>query len=418
MEPESRMERTILHADMNNFYASVECLYRPELRGKAVAVAGDPEARHGIVLAKNYEAKRFGVATGNPLWLARQLCPEIIFVPPHFDRYLKFSRLVRELCEAYTDQVESFGLDECWLDVTGSAGLYGPGEQIADELRARVRRELGITASVGVSFNKVFAKLGSDYKKPNATTVFTRENYRERLWPLPASALLYVGPATERLLNKYAIRTIGQLAGTERQLLASLLGKAGEMLWAFANGLDSSPVARAGLQPTVKSIGNSATLPRDLLPGQDLKLTLYLLCESVAERLREQSLHCSTVQISVRYDNLFSFERQKKLDVPLCNSKGLFEAAYGLCCSSSLQRPIRSLGVRACQLSLCENLQASLYGEVQRSRRQDDLEQAMDGVRRRFGHFSIQRGIAFTDPVLSRLDPKNDHVIHPVSFLK
>ena len=220
------MERVILHADMNNFYASVECLYQPGLRGKPVAVAGDPEARHGIVLAKNYEAKRFGVATGNPLWLAKQLCPEIIFVPPHFDRYLKFSRLARELCEAYTDQVESFGLDECWLDVTGSAGLFGSGEQIADKLRARIRRELGITASVGVSFNKVFAKLGSDYKKPDATTVFTRENYREALWPLPASALLYVGPATEKLLKKYAIRTIGELAGTERKLLSSLLGKA------------------------------------------------------------------------------------------------------------------------------------------------------------------------------------------------
>ena len=412
------MERVILHADMNNFYASVECLYQPGLRGKPVAVAGDPEARHGIVLAKNYEAKRFGVATGNPLWLAKQLCPEIIFVPPHFDRYLKFSRLARELCEAYTDQVDSFGLDECWLDVTGSAGLFGSGEQIADKLRARIRRELGITASVGVSFNKVFAKLGSDYKKPDATTVFTRENYREALWPLPASALLYVGPATEKLLKKYAIRTIGELAGTERKLLSSLLGKAGEMLWAFANGLDVSPVTRSGLQPAVKSIGNSATLPRDLLPGQDLKLTLYILCESVAERLREQNLQCSTVQVGVRYDNLFSFERQKKLDAPLCNSRGLFEAAYGLCCRSPLNRPVRSLGVRACQLSLCENLQASLYGEVRRSQRQDDLEHAVDGVRRRFGHFSIQRGIALTDPALSRLDPKNDHVIHPVSFLK
>ena len=271
---------------------------------------------------------------------------------------------------------------------------------------------------MGVSFNKVFAKLGSDYKKPDATTVFTRENYREALWPLPASALLYVGPATEKLLKKYAIRTIGELAGTERKLLSSLLGKAGEMLWAFANGLDVSPVTRSGLQPAVKSIGNSTTLPRDLLPGQDLKLTLYILCESVAERLREQNLQCSTVQVGVRYDNLFSFERQKKLDAPLCNSRGLFEAAYGLCCRSPLNRPVRSLGVRACQLSLCENLQASLYGEVRRSQRQDDLEHAVDGVRRRFGHFSIQRGIVLTDPALSRLDPKNDHVIHPVSFLK
>lgn len=412
------MENGILHVDMNNFYASVETLFAPQYKDVPMAVAGDKESRHGIILAKNMLAKSMGVQTAEPIWQAMRKCPGLQLVPPHRERYLQYSRMAQEIYYRFTDQVEAFSLDECWLDVYGSERLFGDGEQIAQQIRRAVKEELGLTVSIGVSYNKVFAKLGSDYKKPDATTVFTRENYREALWPLPASALLYVGPATEKLLKKYAIRTIGELAGTERKLLSSLLGKAGEMLWAFANGLDVSPVTRSGLQPAVKSIGNSATLPRDLLPGQDLKLTLYILCESVAERLREQNLQCSTVQVGVRYDNLFSFERQKKLDAPLCNSRGLFEAAYGLCCRSPLNRPVRSLGVRACQLSLCENLQASLYGEVRRSQRQDDLEHAVDGVRRRFGHFSIQRGIALTDPALSRLDPKNDHVIHPVSFLK
>lgn len=413
------MDRVIFHCDLNSFYASVELLEHPELRAAPVAVCGDPESRHGIILAKNERAKAFGVKTAETIWQARRKCPDLALLRAHHWKYRDYSKQVNAIYERYTDLVEPFSIDESWLDVTGSLHLFGgDGRALADEIRRAVREELELTVSVGVSFNKVFAKMGSDYKKPDATTVFTRENYREALWPLPASALLYVGPATEKLLKKYAIRTIGELAGTERKLLSSLLGKAGEMLWAFANGLDVSPVTRSGLQPAVKSIGNSTTLPRDLLPGQDLKLTLYILCESVAERLREQNLQCSTVQVGVRYDNLFSFERQKKLDAPLCNSRGLFEAAYGLCCRSPLNRPVRSLGVRACQLSLCENLQASLYGEVRRSQRQDDLEHAVDGVRRRFGHFSIQRGIVLTDPALSRLDPKNDHVIHPISFLK
>lgn len=412
------VERTILHIDMNNFYASVECLYNPGLRGKPVAVAGDPDARHGIVLAKNNEAKRYGIKTGNPLWLAKRLCPEILFVPPHFERYLKFSRLARELYGEYTDQVESFGLDECWLDVTGSGTLFGEGVRIADELRARVKKELGISASVGVSFNKVFAKLGSDYQKPDATTRFGRENYRERVWPLPASDLLYVGPATERKLAQYGIHTIGELAQTKPEVLQNLFGKIGGMLWAFANGLDSSPVTNAGVQPTMKSIGNSTTAPKDLCSERDVKITLYVLCESVAERLREQNFQCSTVQFGIRYHDLWSLERQKKLEAPACNSKGVFQAAYELYERHREKgKPIRSLSVRACDISLCSQIQASLYEEVRASQRQDDLEHTVDDIRRRFGHFSIQRGIAFTDRTLSRLDPKNDHVIHPVGFL-
>lgn len=413
------MDRMILHVDMNNFYASVECLYDPGLRGKPVAVAGDPDARHGIVLAKNYEAKRFGIATGNPLWMAKQLCPNIVFVPPHFDRYLKFSRLAREIYGEYTDQVESFGLDECWLDVTGSATLFGDGEKIADELRKRVKFELGVTISAGVSFNKVLAKLGSDYKKPDATTVFCRDNWKEKVWPLPASDLLYVGPATTKRLLKYGIHTIGELAQTKPDTLQSIFGKVGGMLWAFANGLDTSPVTAAGVHPAIKSVGNSTTTPKDLVTERDVKITLYVLCESVAERLREQNFQASTVEITIRYADLWGCTRQQKLEMPVCNSKSIFQAAYALYRRHRIEgKGIRSLGVRACSLSLCENIQASMFDEVQKSQRQDDLEHTVDDIRRRFGHYSIQRGIAFADQSLSGLDPKNDHVIHPVSFLK
>ncbi|WP_050698188.1 DNA polymerase IV [Anaeromassilibacillus senegalensis] len=413
------MERVVLHCDMNNFYASVECLYQPKLRGRPVAVAGDVEQRHGIVLAKNYEAKRFGVATGNPLWMAKQLCPEIIFVPPHFDRYLQFSALAREIYSDYTDQVESFGLDECWLDVSGSTHLLGDGRTIADELRRRIKYELGITASVGVSFNKIFAKLGSDLKKPDATTVITRDNYRDVVWPLPMSDLLYVGPATARKLQSYAIHTIGDLALAHTDFLRGLLGKIGLMLWSFANGHDASAVTNAGVHPVIKSVGNSTTTPKDLVSDDDVKITLFILCESVAERLREQNFQCDTVQISMRYVDLWSCERQLKLDFPICNSESLFQAAFHLYQKHRLpDKAIRSLGVRACGLSLAENIQISFLPEISCAQRQDDLEHAVDDIRRRFGHFIIQRGIALTDHALSHLDPKADHVIHPVGFLK
>lgn len=412
------MERTILHCDMNNFYASVECLYNPELRGKPVAVAGDVEQRHGIVLAKNYEAKRYGIATGHPLWKAKQLCPDIVFVPPRFDRYLHFSALAREIYGDYTDQVESFGLDECWLDVSGSTHLFGDGKTIADELRRRIKYELGITASVGVSFNKVFAKLGSDMKKPDATTVIARETFRETIWPLPASDLLYVGPATAHKLHSYAIHTIGDLAQAHTDFLQSLLGKIGLMLWGFANGHDTSTVTNAGVHPVIKSVGNSTTTPKDLKTDNDVKITLYVLCESVAERLREQNFQCDTVQISIRYTDLWSCERQVKLDFPVCNSESIFRAAFQLYQKHRLpDKAIRSLGVRACGLSLCEQIQLSFLPEISCTQRQDDLEHSVDDIRRRFGHFSIQRGIALTDHTLSHLDPKADHSIRPIGLL-
>lgn len=410
--------KTVLHVDMNNFYASVECLYNPEIRGKPVAVVGDPELRHGIVLAKNYEAKRYNVQTGDPLWMAQQKCREIVFVPPHYDRYLRYSQMAREIYEEYTDQVEAFGLDECWLDVTGSTHLFGSGVEIARQLRERIKFELGVTASVGVSFNKIFAKLGSDLKKPDATTEIPFDGFQKKVWPLPVKELLYVGRATQNKLRSIGITTIGHLATTDVKILERKFGKIGRMLWMFANGLDNSPVSNIGAKSMIKSIGNSTTTPRDLITDTDVKITLYALCESVAERLRDHGFRCKTVQITLRDNELYSFERQLKLPVPTCTAQDIFEAAFKLYKRNHDKgKPLRSLSVRACDLIYQENIQLSLFPDRIAQQRREDLEDTIDQIRDRFGYFSIQRGIMLTDPILSNINPKGEHIIHPVGFL-
>lgn len=409
-------ERIILHSDLNNFYASVECLYHPEYRGKPLAVLGDPEARHGIVLAKNYEAKKFEVQTGDPMWMAKQKCPDIIFVPPHYDLYMKHSKLVREIYSEYTDQVEPYGLDECWLDVTGSASLFGSGEEIANEIRRRVKFELGVSVSVGVSFNKIFAKLGSDMKKPDATTVIESDRFKEIVWPLPVKELLYVGRATHNKLRQKGVLTIGELANTNPENLKFWLGKMGVVLWQFANGLDTSPVSNIGAKSLIKTVGNSTTAPRDLVTDDDIKITLMVLSESVSARLREYGFICRTVQIGIRDNELNWIERQGKLDIPNRTAKSIFELAFALFKKHTNGKPIRSLSVRACNLEPVDYVQLSLLPDVAQLQKQEELESAMDNLRNRFGHFSLQKGLMLTDRELSNLDPKHDHIIHPMSF--
>ena len=291
------MDRTILHSDANCFYASVEMLYHPEYAGKPLAVGGDPEARHGIVLTANYVAKRKGVKTGMALWQAKQVCPDLIFVPPRMDLYLKFSSMLREIYSEYTNQVEPYGCDEAWLDVTDSSLLKGDGRKIAEEINRSVKKELGITVSIGISWNKIFAKLGSDYKKPDGITEFNRTNYRELIWKLPVSDLLYVGRSTNRTLQKYGIRTIGELARTDPSFLERQLGKMGLVIFSFANGWDDSPVAAESYHAPIKSIGNSTTTPRNLECDQDVQIILMALAESVAARLRKHGFRCNVVSI-------------------------------------------------------------------------------------------------------------------------
>ena len=409
-------ERIILHSDLNNFYASVECLYHPEYRGKPLAVLGDPEARHGIVLAKNYEAKSRDVRTGDPKWMAEQKCPGIVFVPPHYELYMKHSRLVRQIYSEYTDQVEPYGLDECWLDVTGSTRLFGSGEEIADKIRKRVKSELGVSVSVGVSFNKIFAKLGSDLKKPDATTVIECDRFKEVVWPLLVKELLYVGRATHNKLKRRGIFTIGDLANANPESLKFWLGKMGIVLWQFANGLDTSPVSNIGAKSLIKTVGNSTTAPRDLISDEDIRIILTVLCESVSARLREYGFICRTVQLGIRDNELEWIERQGKLEIPNRTAKSIFELSFALYKKHANGRPVRSLSVRACDLEPVDFMQLSLLPEARRLEKQEELESAVDGLRSRFGHFSVQRGIMLTDRKLSDLDPKGEHIIHPMSY--
>ena len=411
------MDRTILHSDCNCFYASVEMLHRPELTGKPLAVGGDPEARHGIVLTANYIAKRQGVKTGMALWQARQACPDIIFVPPRMDLYLRFSRLCREIYLEYTDQVENFGCDEAWLAVENSSLIKGDGMTIAREISERIRRELGITVSIGVSWNKIFAKLGSDYKKPDAITRISRENYRQIVWPLPSSDLLYVGRSTKRKLARVGIITIGDIAESEPDYMHSLLGKMGLILHGFANGLDESPVTTDGYSAPVKSIGNSTTTPRDLETDTDVKIILMALSESVAMRLRKNGFVAEVVEISVRDNGLYSFTRQKKLSRPTNVTNEIMTAAFSLFKEHySWQNPIRSLGVRGSSLKL-ENIpvQLNLFTDEKMREKQEKLDAMTDEIRRRFGYFSIQRAFVKQDETLSLLDA-GSHTVHPVGF--
>ena len=387
------MDRVILHIDMNNFYASVETLYDPSLRDVPMAVGGDKERRHGIVLAKNMLAKAKGVKTAEALWEAERKCPGIVFVPPHFERYTKYSRLAKEIYMQYTDQVESFGLDECWLDVTGSTRLFGSGREIAEEIRQRIKDELGLTVSIGVSFNKIFAKLGSDYKKPDAVTEFTRQNFRQLVWPLSAAEMLFVGKSTQAALRKYGLYTIGDVANTDRSLLRQLFGKHGDQLHSFANGEDTTPVMGVLEESEVKSIGNSTTAVHDLRDDGEIRAELYVLSESVARRLREKGFCGCNVQIHVRKYNLETYERQKMLDTAVADSESIFRAAYALFRAHHTGEAIRSIGVRVSALMPLGTEQLSLFGEVNRGRRQQKLESAVDLIRSRYGDEIIFRGI-------------------------
>lgn len=412
------MGRTILHCDMDAFYASCECFYRPEIRNLPVAVGGDPEARHGIILAKNQKAKIAGVKTGSALWEARSRCPQLVIVPPNYSLYMRYSKMAREIYEEYTNQVEPFGLDEAWLDVGGSRLIHGEGGKIANELRKRITRELGITASIGVSYNKVFAKLGSDMNKPNGLAVITQDNYKEKVWPLPVGDLLYVGPATKRKLWSLGVDTIGRLANMPSDSLRRNFGKWGLMLHLFANGKDESPVARQDIESQIKGIGNSSTTPRDLENNEDVKLVYYVLCESVAERLREHGFRARTVQISVRDKDLISFVRQGKLPKATNLSTELCKKAMELFCANyGWDKPIRSIGIRATDLiPICDEIQLSFIEDKEKLTRMERLEATIDDLRRRFGHYAVSRASLLGDQKLNAINPKDDHVIFPVGY--
>ncbi len=384
------MDRAILHCDCNSFFASVETVLDPSLGVGPMAVCGDPESRHGIILAKNESAKRCGVQTAETIWQAKRKCPNLRLVRPHREQYTFFSRRVNEIYNRYTDLVEPFGIDESWLDITGSMHLFGTPREIADRLRREVREETGLTISVGVSFNKVFAKLGSDYKKPDATTVISRENMQRIVWPLPVQALLYVGAAAQKELNALYIETIGQLARADRAMLERRLGQLGGLLHDYANGLDNDPVRPAAEHREVKSVGNGTTFRRDLVGEADVRVGIAILADEVAMRLRKKGLCCRTVQLSIRDTTFHTIGRRTTLERPTSLARELTEACLSLWRAVwDARRPIRMLTVTAMNLlpaaAEYEEQISFFDSSADEREKQRRLERALDSLRGRFG---------------------------------
>ena len=389
------MDRVIFHCDLNSFYASVELLDHPELKDRPAAVCGDPESRHGIILAKNELAKKYKVQTAETIWQARRKCPDLVLLPAHHWKYREYSKKVNAIYERYTDLVEPFSIDESWLDVTGTLHLFGgDGKALADQIRQTVRQELGLTVSVGVSFNKVFAKMGSDYRKPDATTVITRENFQQLLWPLPVTDLLFVGRAAARVLNGYGIRTIGDLARFDRESLGQILGKGGYTLHDYATGREHAPVVPDRDMPGPKSVGNGLTFPKNLVGWEQLRTALSELADEVAVRLRKHGLKCTTVQITVRDPSFKDICRQKRLSAPTYISRDLAQCGMELLHSCwSERQPVRALTITAQNLveerDAGEQVDLFAADAIPCRDKLEKLEKAMDSIRDKYGRGAI-----------------------------
>lgn len=408
------MDRVILHSDMNSFYASVECVEKPWLKDVPMVVGGKSESRHGIVLAKNILAKKLGVQTGEPIWQARLKCGDLVVVPPDFNKYRQFSKMARDIYLQYTDRFEPYGIDEGWLDVTHSLGIFGNGEKIAYEIKDRIKNELGVTVSVGVSWNKVFAKLGSDYKKPDAVTVFNKQNYKSLVYPLPVGDLLYVGRATEKKLNLYGIYTIGDLATADVEMLEKLLGKCGYLLHNFATGNDNSTVRLFREKTLIKSVGNSTTTSRDLINENEVKIIFTVLADTVAMRLRKYKMYGLTVRIQIKDNDFQTFSRQCRLDNPTCLSSEILRNAVKLFrLNYKWSKPVRALGITVADLIEEKDVftQCDIFDSESKKEKKLFLEKTVDGIRERYGNFAIGSASLLTDKKLSGLNLEEENEI-------
>ena len=397
-------DRVILHCDCNSFFASVETALNPAYKNVPMAVCGSESDRHGIVLAKNELAKKYGIKTAETVYSARKKCPGLVIASPHYEEYTKYSRRVNEIYARYTDMIEPFGIDESWLDVTASKKLFGDGIEIAERIRKEVREEIGITISVGVSFNKVFAKLGSDYKKPDATTVILREDVERIVYPLPVSDLLFVGQKTADQLKIMGIKTIGDLSRIPREVLVARFGKYGDQLYKNANGLDDSPVIRIGEGEDQKSIGLGFTFRHDLTSREECKIAINYLSDEVAVRLRNAGMVCNTVQLSIKDEFLSVIQRQRALAHPTDLAHDISDVANKILIKEwSESRPIRMLTVTAQNLTRKEYSadQIDIFAEADDTRREKDKkqEQAVDKIRQKFGRESITNGAILTTDI-------------------
>ncbi len=412
--------KVVLHIDLNNFYASVSCANIPTLVDEPIAVCGDEDLRHGIVLAKNLKAKNMGVKTGQVIWQAKELCPNLLAVPANFNDYLKYSNEVRNILKRYSDKVQPFGIDESWIDLTEKKIDIDEGENIANHIRNTIRNELGLTISVGVSDNKIYSKFGSDLKKPDAVSVISKDRNIDILYSKPICDLLFIGNSTEKKLNEIGVFNIGQLANANIKTLKSLLGKNGIMLHDFACGKDNSSVLFSEISPEIKSIGNSITTAHDLKSLADASITLYALCESVSERLRMHKLICSTLKVGIRYNNLkvVQFQTQLEHRSELCYDLYRFSMKL-LEKNWDISIPLRSLGVSVSGLTSSDfPVQLSFLPEAMKKEKYRNFEYALDKIRNTYGHYSLQRAVMQFDKSLGQINPKDDHVIHPEFYSK
>lgn len=376
-----------------------------------MAVCGSVEQRHGIVLAKNELAKSYGIKTAETVFMAKRKCPGLVIAEPHYSEYLKYSRRVNEIYSRYTDMVEPFGIDESWLDVTASQKLFGTGEEIAERIRCEVKEEIGITVSIGVSFNKVFAKLGSDYKKPDAVTVISREKFRDMVYPLPVSDLLFVGKKTAEQLSSLGIRTIGELALSSEEILKMRLGKAGEMIHKYALGLDDSPVVRAEDREDAKSVGSGFTFRHDLVSLEECRIGIEYLADDIGRRLRRLGMKCSTVQLTIKDEYLRTLQRQRAQEPPTDIAREIADTAYAILLSEwSVGKPIRMITVTASSL-VCANMvaeQMSFFdsGASKKREKSKKREETLDKIRQKYGEDSIING-SIIDNDIGILEPKD-----------
>lgn len=385
------MDRNILHIDVNNFFASIEIMLNPNLKGLPVAVCGSEDDRHGIVLAKSYEAKKFGVKTAETTWQAKKKCPNLVIIPPQYDEYKKYSKLIQNIYYSYTDQIEPFGLDECWLDVTGSLKLFGSVENIAEEIKERVKKEIGVTVSIGVSFTKTFAKLGSDLKKPDAITYISKDNFKNIVWPLDTNEIIGVGKSTFKILQEMNIKTIGDLANSNITLLEEKLGKHGKILWERVNGIDNEIVDSNMNERIPKSIGNGKTFRNDLTKIDDIRFSFQNLSYEISNKLKQYKLEAKNIQIVIR-DNQFN-DKQLQGELPTTTSSSLIitNTAMDLFKKYKWNRPIRALTIRA--INLVEegtNDQITLFEEKDEYEKIKKIDKVMFEINNKFGPNSVK----------------------------
>ena len=400
------MDRVILHCDCNSFFASVETVLNPAYKNVPMAVCGSQEDRHGIVLAKNELAKAYGIQTAETVYSAKKKCPGLVIASPHYKEYAQFSHRINRIYGEYTDLVEPFGIDESWLDVTASGKLFGSGMEIAETIRQRIKNEIGLTVSIGVSFNKVFAKLGSDYKKPDAITEISKANFKDIVYPLPVSHLLFVGRKTTVELEKIGIKTIGDLAQAELDFLVGKFGKHGVTLYEYSRGIDQTPVASNTVQSEAKSISNGFTIKHDLVSRDECRIGISYLCEELGYKLRANNLKCTTVVLTIKDTHLKSLQRQRQLSSPTDVGDEIAAELFSILCENWQEnKPIRMITAAVTGLvSANSSEQLDIFSHMDEEKHEKSLnkEKAIDRLRQKYGSGAIVRA-SFVDNSIGNL---------------